>query len=397
MKSNNNPKFFFRDVLLSTGEYTKEAVINFENIEVHESAPVGLTLGLNEASLVTCVDKGDYSILSNPNIFNLAQDVFDATVASTFDSQTSTALSMVFLRYSALKENFEKNELYKFISKNYNKKSTFPGAIFNILNGGKHAGNELEFCEFMIIPEGSDVQDNIKIASEVYLDLRKLLESELGRQHALVGEEGGFSPNISDPELAIGLIRQAINKRNKGKCRIALDIAADNFTRPTQNKEGYFEYEVNGNVYTTDSLLKYYESLISKFPEIGYLEDPFHENDLEGWRKLTSKFNDTIFIVADDLTVTNISYLEKYKGCFNSCILKINQIGTITEMMKAYDFCVVNNINTIISQRSCETDSDIIAHLSVGLGSNYIKAGAPARERIIKYNTLIRLWANVNS
>lgn len=397
MISNNNPKFSFRDVLLSTGEYTKEAVIKFEKTEVYESASVGLTLGLREASLVTGGNKGDYSSLLNPDVFNLTQDVFDNTVASTFDSQISTALSMAFLRYLAVKENFGKDELYKFISQIYNKKSAFPNIIFNILNGGRHAGNELDFCEFMIIPKGLDTQDNIKIASEIYLDLRKVIETELGKEHALVGVEGGFSPNISDPEFAINLIIQAINKRNKGKCGIAIDMAANNFTETPQNRDGSFEYKINGSIYSTDSLLTYYESLLSKFPEIIYLEDPFHENDIEGWRNLTSKFNKAIFIVADDLTVTNILYLEKYKGCFNSCVLKINQVGCVTEMMKAYDFCMVNNINTIISQRSRETDSDIVSHLAVGLGSNYIKAGAPARERIIKYNTLIRLWDNVNN
>lgn len=396
MISNNYPKFSFRDVLLSTGEYTKEAVIKFKNTEVYESAPVGLTLGLNEASLVSVSNNGDYLSLSNPDVFNLTQEMFDNTIASKFDSQTSTALSVVFLKYAAVMENFGKDELYKFISQIYNKKPAFPRIIFNILNGGKHAGNGLDFCEFMIIPKGSDIQDSIKIASEIYLDLKKVIETELGREHALVGVEGGFSPDISDPEFAINLIIQAINKRNKGKCSVAIDMAANNFTELSQNKDGAFKYRINGSTYSTDSLLVYYESLLSKFPEIVYLEDPFHENDIEGWRKLTSKINKAIFIVADDLTVTNISYLAKYKGCFNSCILKINQVGCVTEMMKAYDFCVVNNINTIISQRSRETDSDTISHIAVGLGSNYIKAGAPARERIIKYNTLIRLWGNIN-
>lgn len=396
MKSNHKPGFHFRDVLLSTGEYTKEAVINRGGSEIFESSPLGLTLGLNEASLLTRDNKGDYSILESQGIFSLNQESFDINIASKFNSQVGTALSMVFLRYLALESGFSESELYKFISKTYNKKGPFPKVIFNILNGGKHAGNGLDFCEFMIIPHGSDIQDCIRIASEVYLDLKNLLEKRFGKKHTLVGREGGFSPDISNVELAIDLIRQAIDTRNHTRCDIAIDVAANNFGRSGRNKAGVFEYRLDGNVHTTDSLVGFYQNLIAKFPEISYLEDPFHEEDLYGWKRLNLIFERKIDIVADDLTVTNISYLEKYKGCFNSCILKINQVGSLTGLITAYNFCVQNNINTIISQRSGETDSDIIVHLSLGLGSDYLKAGAPARERIIKYNTLIRLWDRVH-
>ena len=397
MTSQKDYKIFFRDVLLSTGEYTKEAVICFGDNEVYESAPQGLTVGLKEVCMVT-KEEDNLNILSDPGIFDLSQDMFDTSVASRFSSQTSSALSMVFLRYSAQKKKFKSHELYKFIAQIYNKNSAFPKAIFNILNGGKHAGNGLSFCEFMIIPKESHILDNIKVATEVYLDLRDLLEYKFGAKNVLVGREGGFAPDISDVESAIGLISQAINKRNSGKCDIAIDVAANNFSQYcVSNENGYFEYKINDKNYTTDSLLTYYENLIKKFPNITYLEDPFHEEDFSGWKKLTAMFKDRILVVADDLTVSNILYLEKFKDCFNACILKINQIGNMTGLVKAYDFCVANNVRTIISQRSGETDSDIITHMSVGLGSDYIKAGAPARERIVKYNALIRLWHNFDN
>ena len=273
------------------------------------------------------------------------------------------------------------------------------GEILKVsVNGGKHAGNGLDFCEFMIIPKGVEIIDNVRTASEVYLDLRDIIESSLGRKHILVGCEGGFSPDISDIEIALNLISQAINKRNSGKCDIAIDVAANNFSQHHVSDSGtHFEYQINGNRYTTDSLLLYYENLILKFPNIVYLEDPFHEEDFDGWKKLSSRFQDKILVVADDLTVSNILHLEKLKICFNACILKINQIGSMTGLVKAYEFCITNNVRTIISQRSGETDSNIIAHMSIGLGSDYIKAGAPARERIVKYNALIRLWHMFNN
>lgn len=398
MTSKINHKIFFRDVLLSTGEYTKEAVISLEDNEIYESAPCGLTVGLKEACMVPNNSSEDLSVLSDPCVFDLSQDVFDTTVASQFPSQSSTALSLAFLRYSALKTNFKSSELYKFIAQAYKKRPTFPKAIFNILNGGKHAGNGLDFCEFMIIPKGVEIIDNVRTASEVYLDLRDIIESSLGRKHILVGCEGGFSPDISDIEIALNLISQAINKRNSGKCDIAIDVAANNFSQHHVSDSGtHFEYQINGNRYTTDSLLLYYENLILKFPNIVYLEDPFHEEDFDGWKKLSSRFQDKILVVADDLTVSNILHLEKLKICFNACILKINQIGSMTGLVKAYEFCITNNVRTIISQRSGETDSNIIAHMSIGLGSDYIKAGAPARERIVKYNALIRLWHMFNN
>ncbi|MHA1678902.1 MAG: hypothetical protein ACTSW3_09010 [Promethearchaeota archaeon] len=240
----------------------------------------------------------------------------------------------------------------------------------------------------MIIPSGKNINENIKIASEIYLDLQDLIKRRLGQVHCMVGREGGFAPNISDITFAVSLIQTAIDIRHKNECFIALDVAANNFALKQNDR---FYYIINGNKYTTKELVDYYINLINDFPNISYLEDPFHEEDIDGWKKLNSLLKEKIMIVADDLTISNIKYLKKYVNCFNSCIIKFNQIGNVTDLMKSVDFCLKNNIKIIISQRSGETDSSILSHFAVGLGADYIKAGAPARERIIKYNELLRL------
>jgi enolase len=393
MKVETNKKIYLRNVLMSSGEFTEEAVIDLGKVQIFETAPQGMTLGLNEASILTKNKITDKTILDNPEIFSLSQEDFDRNIATKFTSQISTALSLVFLKFLAQKTEFRNSDLYKYISGKYKKNVDFPTPIFNILNGGLHAGNKLEFCKFMIIPRGKSIESNLKIASEIYLDLKKIIENKLGKQHTLVGREGGFAPDISDVESALALIKEAINLRHSGECGIAIDVAANNFSEKIISDSGKkFQYTINGRNYTSEELIEYYQKLITKFPEITYLEDLFHEQDINAWKQAKNLLGGKVLIVGDDLTVSNIKYLEEHKDCINACILKINQVGTVTGLIEAYNFCEANSIQTIISQRSGETDSDIISHLSVGLGSNFIKAGAPARERIIKYNTLLRLW-----
>lgn len=379
---------------MSSGEFTQEAVLKCGPINVYESAPQGLTLGQNEASFLTTNRGSDISFLNNQGVLNLSQGEFDALISANLFSQLTTALSLAFLRYLSIKKGFTDNNLYEYIANSSNTDISFPCGIFNILNGGKHTGGDLDFCEFMIIPKGLSIEENIKIASEVYLDLKNILEVDLGIEHTLVGREGGFAPNISNIEYAILLIKKAINVRNVDKCNIAIDIAANNFSERIKNNQSNFQYLVDGKKYSSQEFLQYYQLLLEKFPEITYLEDPFHEEDVETWKELRRKVKNNVLITGDDLIVSNVKYLEMHKDCINACILKINQVGTFTDLMKAYSFCRENNIKTIISQRSGETDSDIISHIAVGVGSDFIKSGAPARERIIKYNSLLRMYDN---
>ena len=380
-------KLFTRKVLLSTGELTQEAVINFNNREYYDSAPLGVTVGLKETQ--SKIIKNKVYLNLNKNIAILSQAEFDQKISKKFDSQISTAFSLAYLKLLAHKDGFTEKEIFKYISQKYKIQSSSPQIICNILNGGKHAYNDLAFCEFMIIPRGIHTRQNIQIASEVYFDLKSIIKNELGENHLFLGREGGFSPFIPNVEDAIFLLNKAINKRNKGKCYIAIDVAANNFTK--QNNKNHFQYIINGNTYTTNALIEYYFYLIDKYPIIKYIEDPLHENDIKGWKILFNKLGKKILIVADDLTVSKMFNLKKFKKCFNACVLKINQSGNFTELIKAYNYCVKNNIKIVISQRSGETDSNIIAHIATGLGSHYFKAGAPARERIIKYNELLRI------
>jgi enolase len=218
--------------------------------------------------------------------------------------------------------------------------------------------------------------------------LQQIITDELGESHLFLGREGGFSPVVSNVEEAIDLLSRAICKRNDGKCNIALDVAANNCS---ELRSGMFFYTINGKQYTTNELVRYYTKLLERYHTICYLEDPFHEDDIDGWHQLFDLVGDSILVVADDLTVSKAKNIRKYKKCFNACILKVNQAGSVTELVMAYRYCIAHGIKTIISQRSGETDSNILAHLAVGLGSDYIKAGAPARERIVKYNELLRI------
>lgn len=381
----NEIKVKFRNVLLSTGSLTPEAIIDDANVHAYEASPEGLTTGLKEKK------RGGEEL---PADFNFsATDVssqceFDSKIARKFPGDVSTALSLAYLRYRALSDGFQHSDLNLYISKLFQTRRKEPKLIFNILNGGKHSGNGLSFCEFMIIPKSSSVVSAVQVASEVYNDLRVIITETYGEKDTLVGREGGFAPHISEVDQALGLIISAINRRHENEVNIAIDVAANHIT--LQN-EGRFTYQVNGKELSTDELFSYYKSLILKYPEISYIEDCFHECDFGGWSSMMKEFGEVIDIVADDLTVSNVQYTTQYIDLYNSCILKVNQVGTISDFVETLKFCNQNKIKTIISQRSGETDSNILPHLAVGFGADYMKAGAPARERIIKYNELLRM------
>ncbi len=373
----------FRKTLLSSGVFTPEVVMEDGTISVYESSPEGLTVGLKEQQRGAGELPDDFGFTYDDSV---SQESFDVEIAKKYDSEISTALSLAFLRYKAAVSN--NADLCTYVSEEFGFRKKFPRLIFNILNGGKHAGNGLSFCEFMIIPTDADPVRSIEVASEVYHDLRKIILERYSEKDVLVGREGGFSPHTNNIDVALNLIVDAINVRNGGRVDIAIDVAANHFT--LKDEDG-FTYKVNGGEMTTQKLLSYYKELLLKHPEIKYIEDCFHENDLEGWTLMMEEFGESIDVVADDLTVTKLEYAQKYLGLYNSCILKVNQVGTISGLIDTLRFCNQNNIKTIVSQRSGETDSNILPYLAVGFGADYMKAGAPARERIVKYNELLRM------
>lgn len=271
---------------------------------------------------------------------------------------------------------------------------TIPVPMMNILNGGAHSDNNLDVQEFMILPIGADsITEGIRWCAEVYHHLKKLLKNR-GLSVA-VGDEGGFAPNIANEEEAIQLIMEAITKAGyscgRGKqFMISLDAAASEWKG---NALGEYYLPKSGKRYTTDELIVHWEKMIRRFP-IYSIEDPLDEEDWDGWKRLTEKVGDKVILVGDDLFVTNPVRLNKgiSMGCGNAILIKPNQIGTLSETMEAIRRAKEHGYETIMSHRSGETEDTTIADLSVGLGSELIKTGAPCRgERTAKYNRLIRI------
>ena len=271
---------------------------------------------------------------------------------------------------------------------------TIPVPMMNILNGGAHSDNNLDVQEFMILPIGADsITEGIRWCAEVYHHLKKLLKNR-GLSVA-VGDEGGFAPDIANEEEAIQLIMEAITKAGyscgRGKqFMISLDAAASEWK---SNAPGEYYLPKSGKRYTTDELIVHWEKMLRRFP-IYSIEDPLDEEDWDGWKRLTEKVGDKVILVGDDLFVTNPVRLNKgiFMGCGNAILIKPNQIGTLSETMEAIRMAKEHGYETIMSHRSGETEDTTIADLSVGLGSDLIKTGAPCRgERTAKYNRLIRI------
>ena len=271
---------------------------------------------------------------------------------------------------------------------------TIPVPMMNILNGGAHSDNNLDVQEFMILPIGADsITEGIRWCAEVYHHLKKILKNR-GLSVA-VGDEGGFAPDITNEEEAIQLIMEAITKAGyscgRGKqFMISLDAAASEWKG---NAPGEYYLPKSGKRYTTDELIVHWEKMIRRFP-IYSIEDPLDEEDWDGWKRLTEKVGDKVILVGDDLFVTNPVRLNKgiSMGCGNAILIKPNQIGTLSETMEAIRMAKEHGYETIMSHRSGETEDTTIADLSVGLGSDLIKTGAPCRgERTAKYNRLIRI------
>ena len=267
-----------------------------------------------------------------------------------------------------------------------------PYPMMNILNGGRHADNNINIQEFMIVPQNVDLfSDRIRMCSEVYTSLKNILKKN--NLSTGVGDEGGFSPNLENDEDALKLIMEAIEdagyKENFG---IALDVAASEMF---DGKEMYNFWKTNDDK-TVAEMIKYYSDLINKYPIIS-IEDGLAEEDWDGWKKLTKEFDDKILLVGDDLFTTNTKRLEKgiEEKVANSILIKPNQIGTVTETINAIKMAKANGYMPIMSHRSGETEDTFIADFSVALNMKYIKTGAPCRsERVAKYNQLIRIEEN---
>ena len=304
---------------------------------------------------------------------------------SKYGANAILGISMAAMKASA---NSKKIPLYRYIGNGI----ILPVPMMNIINGGAHADNKLDFQEFMIVPQRDTIRERVRIGTEVFHNLKKVLNSK-GLSTG-VGDEGGFAPDLQSNREGFELIMEAIEKAGyvPGKdVSIAIDVAASEFYDKHLGK--YKFHWSTGQEFTTDELIDYYEGLINKYPIIS-IEDPVDENDWEGFTKITERLGDRIQLVGDDLFVTNKECLqigiEKHAG--NAILLKVNQIGTITETLETIELARENGYKTILSHRSGETEDTTIADLAVGLNLGQIKTGSMSRtDRVCKYNQLMRI------
>jgi len=278
------------------------------------------------------------------------------------------------------------------------KELILPVPGFNVINGGQHAGNNLAMQEFMILPTGAkSFREALQMGAEVYHSLKKVIKDKYGQDATNVGDEGGFAPNIRDNREGLELLRTAIDLAGyTGKVQMGMDVAASEFFDEKQSKYDLdFKSKENKgkNELTGDQLIALYTDFTKSFPVIS-IEDPFDQDDWETYPKLTSAIGKDIQIVGDDLLVTNVTKISTaiQKSACNALLLKINQIGSVTESINACKMAQNAGWGVMVSHRSGETEDTFIADLVVGLGTGQIKTGAPCRsERLAKYNQLLRI------
>lgn len=387
-----------REVLDSRANPTVEVEIATSRGIARAASPAGASKGIYEAKelrdggkrfLGNGVSKAvKYAIILGKKIEYMHYDEREAILAaqkSKIGANASLALSMALIRRDALIKNIP---LYEYIGHLYdNKRFVMPIPSMNVINGGKHAGNNLDFQEFMLYPKHAKTfSEAIRINSEVYQTLKEEIKKKHGKTAINVGDEGGFAPPLSNSEDALNLLVDAINDSGyKSKISIAMDAAASEFY-----KDG--KYYCDGAQFYGAELVDHYKELVKHYPIVS-IEDPFAQDDFKNFRTITKELKG-IQIVGDDLLVTNTERISKalVEEACNALLLKVNQIGTVSEALFAAKLAENNKWKVMVSHRSGETEDTFIADLAVGIGSGQIKSGAPCRgERTAKYNQLLRI------
>jgi len=314
------------------------------------------------------------------------------TNKSNFGANAILGVSMAVCRAGAAAQNIP---LYMYIAKLADKDTqafTLPVPFFNVINGGQHAGNKLPFQEFMIAPVGAkNFYEAMQMGSEVYHILKDILIKDFGKDAIAVGDEGGFAPNIDDIHKVLTILTEAIEIAGyTGKIKIAMDVAASEFYEHGAYNLGF---KSKDNIISPTQLGQLYEELVNQYPIIS-IEDPFDQDDFIETGNMNSSLGHRCQIVGDDLLVTNPKRIQNAidKKTCNALLLKVNQIGSLSEAIDACCMAQKAHWNVMVSHRSGETEDSFIADLVVGLGTGQIKSGAPCRsERLAKYNQLLRI------
>ncbi len=410
-----------REILDSRGNPTVEAVVTVYNsedhrtYEEHASVPSGASTGTFEAVELRDGDPRYFGLGVQHAVKNINDKIAPLLIGRNAVNQAAIDMAMVTEDGTDNKNNLGANAvlavslavaktaasalqmpLYRYLGGV--QAMELPVPMMNILNGGKHAVNTVDFQEFMIVPvKAATFAERLQICAEVYHNLKNILKDR--NLSTGVGDEGGFAPDLADAEAALDLLMEAVEAsgyKAGEEIHFALDVAASELY-DAEYKRYYFpgESQIKGTtVYRNRiEMIEYYEHLLEKYP-ICSIEDGLAEEDWDGWQILTRKLGNSIQLVGDDLFVTNVKRVMAgiKLGAGNSVLVKVNQIGSLTESMKTVALAKRNGYKTIISHRSGETEDTSIADLAVALNAGFIKTGAPCRgERTAKYNRLLRI------
>lgn len=405
-------KVFARQIIDSRGNPTVSCdVMLTDGTVASASVPSGASTGAFEACELRDGDKKRFNGKGVENAVNNINKVIAPKICgnSPFDQCAidyalieldgtenkshlgANAILAVSLAVAKVSAEYFKLPLYRYIGGTYS--TRLPVPMMNILNGGAHAGNNVDIQEFMIMPVGANsFSEGLRWCCEIYHCLGNILKKN--NMLTAVGDEGGFAPNLESDEEAIELIIKAIDEASYStdKIKIALDAAASEWY-----KDGIYTMPKRKANFTSEQLIDYFASLSNKYP-IFSIEDALSEHDWEGWSELTLRLGNKIQLVGDDLFVTNTKRLLQgiESGAANSILIKINQIGTLTETLEAIDLAQKCSYTTVISHRSGETEDTTIADIAVAVNSGQIKTGAPCRsDRVAKYNRLLKIESSI--
>jgi enolase len=402
-----------RQILDSRGNPTVEVDVVLEDGTLGRAAvPSGASTGENEAVELrdddkkTYLGKGVLKAVENvnskiaPELIGLDprdQEAIDKLMIELDGTPNKAKLGAnailgVSMAVAKAAAEFSQLPLYRYLGGPGAK--TLPCPMMNILNGGKHADNNVDFQEFMIQPWGFDkFSDALRAGVEIYHSLKKVLHKS--KMSTAVGDEGGFAPNLQDNEDALKVIGEAVTAAGYKfgeQVFVALDPAASELW--DHQKKGYKFFKSNPDkIITSEQMIDYWAKWVDKYP-IRSLEDGLAENDWDGWKKLTERLGKKIQLVGDDIFVTNVKFLERgiKNDTANSILVKVNQIGTISETFEAVNMAIRNGYTAVLSHRSGETEDSTIADIAVATNCGQIKTGAPARsDRVAKYNQLLRI------